>query len=110
MLNHILQTDLGTIIAGDSNFDIIDQDKKCKQFVNMLESCGVEITITESTKISRTTQICLDNLFVFNNNGTASFRMIRAVTSAKSVSDHKVQIDRSRNRYVCFQKYQRVTF
>lgn len=81
---------LTTFIAGDFNMDILTDNRRTQQLTNMLESFGIEILIKEPTRVSKTSQTCLDNILTLNRCNKL-VRCISALTFHTSFSDHKAK-------------------
>ncbi|KAK9732399.1 hypothetical protein QE152_g12815 [Popillia japonica] len=88
LLNLISQNRIIALIAGDFNIDLMSGNNNSNKFVNILESYGAYTTFREPTRISKTTQTCLDNIIIINNSKNSNFSINSTTTIATGYSDH----------------------
>ena len=72
-------------IAGDFNVDFLIKNKNSLRLMSVLNSFGLKHTIKEPTRITQTTQKCIDNILT-------NFRVDLTSTVLHShISDHTAQ-------------------
>jgi Endonuclease-reverse transcriptase len=65
-----------TIIGGDINIDIISGGSTRNRLFDLLSANGFSSNIKEPTRITRTSQTCIDNVFTNGNNDNISAEVI----------------------------------
>lgn len=98
LLARVADLGLVTIVAGDFNFDFLQNDPKSVQIKNVLTSFNAKVMIKEPTRVSRTISTCLDNIIVVNAWRNPRILYDCASVFSTSFSDHKAQVI---SVYVC---------
>lgn len=74
------------VLAGDFNINFLEKTKELKEMMDLLESFGLIHLFNEPSRLSKTSQSCIDNIFINNSEG------VHGLTRELHISDHMGQL------------------
>lgn len=85
LLEFLIASGLDYVMAGDFNIDIRKEDRDSRDFTSLLESYGACTTISEYTRVTKTSKSCIDNIIVNNT------LIYQSQVILSGLSDHRAQ-------------------